>query len=52
MKNRSKNNYNNSNTELKDIVQCQRVITVWQSQADISGVILRITALCFVLVKV
>ena len=27
MKNRKKNNYNNSNkTELKDIIQCQRII--------------------------
>ena len=28
MKNRNKNNYNNSKTELKDIIQCQRVISV------------------------
>ena len=32
IKNRNKNNYNNSNkTELKDIIQCQMVIPVYQS---------------------
>ena len=44
MKNRNKNNYSNSNTEVKDIIQYQRVIPVWQSQIDVT---LYITALSF-----